>query len=207
MNPINFTHNHEENPRSPKGVATAIVTNNEDPEGMGRIKVTYTWDKDGYESHWARVMSFMAGDDRGGYFLPEVDDEVLVGFIGGEIEFPIILGAVWNGQETPPQSNDDGENNIGKIKSRSGHELIFDDTKSSEKLEIKTKSGHHILLDDTTGGEKVMIEDKSGNSIEMDAVSNTITLKSSMQLSIEANIIEIKADSMLTLKGGIIKIN
>ncbi len=205
MNPINFSQN--EDPRSPKGIATAIVTNNEDPEGMGRIKITYTWDEDGYESYWARVMSFMAGDDRGGYFLPEVDDEVVVGFIGGDIEFPLILGALWNGQETPPETNDDGKNNIRKIKSRSGHELIFDDTQSSEKIEIISQSGHHITLDDSAGGEKITMEDKSGNSIEMDAVTNKITLKSSMQLSIEASIIEIKADSMLTLKGGIVKIN
>jgi len=205
MNPINFTQN--EDPRSPKGIATAIVTNNEDPKGMGRIKITYTWDEDGDESHWARVMSFMAGDDRGGYFLPEGDDEVVVGFIGGDIEFPLILGALWNGQEAPPETNDDGENNIRKIKSRSGHELIFDDTQSSEKIEIISQSGHHITLDDSAGGEKITMEDKSGNSIEMDAVTNKITLKSSMQLSIEANIIEIKADSMLTLKGGIVKIN
>jgi uncharacterized protein involved in type VI secretion and phage assembly len=152
-------------------------------------------------------MSFYAGDDRGALFLPEVDDEVLVIFEQGDMESPIIMGALWSSRSKPPETNGDGKNNIKMIKTRSGHEIIFDDSDTQEKIEIKSKSGHHIVLDDSAGGEKIMIEDKNGNSIEMDALTNKITLKSSMQLSLEANIIEIKADSMLTLQGGIVKIN
>jgi len=207
MNLLDPNSNYAENSRNPKGIASAIVTNNKDPDGMGRIKISYSWDQDNYETSWARVMSFMAGDDRGGYFLPEVGDEVLVGFIGGDIEFPIILGALWNGKDTPPEKNGNGKNDIKKIRTRSGHEIIFDDKESGAKLEIKSKSGHQISLDDAPGGEKLTIQDKTGNSIELDAVTNKITLKSSMQISLEANIIDIKADSILTLQGGIVKIN
>jgi uncharacterized protein involved in type VI secretion and phage assembly len=189
------------------GVVVAIVTNNRDPDGLGRIKVKYPWNENEGESYWARVVSSMAGKDRGIFFLPEVDDEVLVSFELGNMESPIVLGALWNGKDTPIEINENGENNIQKIKSRSGLEIIFDDTSNSEKLEIKSKSGHKITLDDSSGGEKITMEDKNGNSIELDALTNTITLKSSMKLSIEANIIDIKADSVLTLQGSVVKIN
>ncbi len=189
------------------GAVIAIVTNTKDPDSIGRIKVVYPWNKDEGESYWARLMSLYAGDDRGALFLPEVDDEVLVIFEQGDMESPIIIGSLWSNKSKPPATNDDGKNNIKMIKTRSGHEIIFDDSDAQEKIEIKSKSGHKITMDDTAGGEKIMIEDKNGNSIEMDALSNKITLKSSMQLSLEANIIDIKADSMLTLQGGIVKIN
>lgn len=189
------------------GAVIAIVTNTKDPDSIGRIKVVYPWSENNVESYWARVMSFYAGDDHGALFLPEVDDEVLVIFEQGNMESPIIIGALWNNKSKLPGANEDGKNNIKKIQTRSGHEIVFDDSESSAKLEIKSKSGHHIILDDSTGSEKITMEDKSGNSIEMDAVSNKITLKSSMQLSLEANVIDIKADSMLTLQGGIVKIN
>ena len=189
------------------GAVTAIVTNTKDPDGIGRIKIVYPWNKDEGESYWARLMSFYAGDERGALFLPEVDYEVLVIFEQGDMESPIIIGSLWSTTSKLSEMNGDGMNNIKKIKTRSGHEIIFDDTESAEKVELKSKSGHQITLDDASGGEKVTIQDKSGNKIEMDAVANKITIMSSMQLSIQANMIEIKADSMLTLQGGIVKIN
>ncbi len=188
-------------------LTTALVTDNVDPQGHNRLKIQYPWDSDQNESYWARVLTFMSGNGFGAHFIPEVGDEVLVSFLNGDIENPIIMGALWNDERISPYDNLDKKNNIRSIMSRSGHEIVFDDSESGGKIEIKSQSGHHIILDDSAGGEKITMEDKSGNSIEMDAVANKITLKSSMQLSIESNIIEIKADSMLTLKGAIVKIN
>jgi len=198
MNPIDMIQRSSYQ-KHISGAVIAIVTNTKDPDGIGRIKIVYPWNKDEGESYWARLMSFYAGDERGALFLPEVDDEVLVIFEQGDMESPIIIGSLWSTPSKPPETNADGLNNIKKIKTRSGHEIIFDDSDTQEKIEIKSKSGHRIILDDSTGGEKITMEDKSGNSIEMDAVGNKIILKSS--------IIEIKADSMLTLQGGIVKIN
>ncbi|ETX05496.1 MAG: hypothetical protein ETSY2_22635, partial [Candidatus Entotheonella gemina] len=92
------------------GMVVAGVTNNQDPEGLGRVKVKFPWLSDRDESHWARIAMPMAGPERGFYFLPEVDDEVLVAFEHGLIEWPYVLGALWNGKDTPPESNGDGEN-------------------------------------------------------------------------------------------------
>ena len=188
-----------------EGIVLGIVTNNQDPEKVGRVKVKFPWLEDGDESYWARVTTLMAGNDRGTFFLPEVDDEVLVAFDHGDINHPYVIGTLWNGVDTPPETNENGKNNIRKIKSRSGHEIIFDDNdeEMKEKIEIRTNAGHVIVLDDSAGGEKIEIKDKTGNnSIVIDSVQNAITISSQMKLSIKAQMIEIEAESMMTIKSG-----
>ncbi|HMK56399.1 MAG TPA: phage baseplate assembly protein V [Dissulfurispiraceae bacterium] len=187
------------------GVAAGLVTNNQDPDGLGRVKVKFPWLSDDNETDWVRMATLMAGSDRGSFFLPEVGDEVLVAFEHGDINRPFVIGSLWNGVDKPPESNSDGQNNIRKIKSRSGHEFIFNDNSTSqqEKVEIHTNSGHKISLDDSTGQAKIEIVDNTGsNSIVIDSVQNSISISSSLQLNIKANIIEISADSMLTIKAG-----
>jgi uncharacterized protein involved in type VI secretion and phage assembly len=188
-----------------EGIVLGIVTNNQDPESVGRVKVKFPWLEDGDESYWARVATLMAGNDRGTFFLPEVEDEVLVAFDHGDINHPYVMGTLWNGVDTPPETNENGKNNIRKIKSRSGHEIIFDDNdeEMKEKIEIRTNAGHTIVLDDSAGGEKIEIKDKTGNnSIVIDSVQNAITISSQMKLSIKSPMIEIEAEGMMTLKSG-----
>lgn len=185
------------------GVVIGIVTNNKDPDGMGRIKVTFPTLSDDDESFWARMSTLMAGKDRGSFFLPEVEDEVLVAFGHGDIDDPYIIGALWNGVDTPPETNSDGKNNIRKIKSRSGHEIIFNDEKQKEKLEIHTNKGHTITLDDSSGAEKISIIDKTEkNLIEIDSVQNSIKIESTMKLNIKSKMVEIESDGMMTIKAG-----
>lgn len=199
-----------------RGVANGIVTDNEDPEGMGRVKLRFPWRGEDGESFWARMATTMAGPDRGTYFLPEVGDEVLVAFEDGNVHYPYVLGALWNSEESPPEDNADGENNIRQIRSRSGHEITLDDTERAEKVEINTNAGNEIVLDDATGSEKIRIADKSGqNTIEFDATKGSIDVKSGATVSIESPMISIKGDGnvsveaggILTLKGSIVKIN
>lgn len=188
-----------------EGVVLGIVTNNQDPENVGRVKVMFPWLESSDESYWARVATLMAGNDRGTFFLPEVEDEVLVAFDHGDINHPYVMGTLWNGVDTPPETNENGKNNIRKIKSRSGHEIIFDDNDEEQKemIEIRTNAGHTIVLDDSAGGEKIEIKDKTGNnSIVIDSVQNAITISSQMKLSIKAQMIEIEAESMMTIKSG-----
>ncbi|MFA9516354.1 phage baseplate assembly protein V [Halopenitus sp. H-Gu1] len=198
------------------GVAVGIVTDNEDPEGMGRVKLEFPWRDASDESYWARVTTPMAGDDMGTFFLPEVGNEVLVAFENGDVSHPYVLGALWNGQEGPPEDNADGKNDVRQIKSRSGHELTFDDNDTAGKVEIETNAGHTIVLDDASGGEKITIEDESGqNRIEFDAVSSSVSIEAGAKLTIEAPQIEVSADGnltidasgMLTLKGAVIQLN
>ena len=89
------------------GMVIGIVTNNQDPDKLGRVKVRFPWLSDEDESQWARMLTPMAGDNRGMYFIPEVDDEVLVAFEQGDMRFPYILGALWNGEDKPPDGVDE----------------------------------------------------------------------------------------------------
>ncbi len=148
------------------GVAFAVVTNNKDPDGLGRVKVKLPWMDDKAETDWARVVTPMAGAARGFYFLPEVDDEVLVAFEHGNPALPYVLGALWNGKDKPPESNSDGKNDRRTIRSRSGHVIRLTDTKGSETIEI---------IDKTTK-----------NSIVISAKDNTITITADADITIES---------------------
>jgi len=185
------------------GAVVGLVTNNRDPDGLGRVKVRYPWLSETEESQWARVATFMAGAGRGGYFLPEVGDEVVVLFEHGDVRFPVVLGALWNGADSAPRSNDDGKNDQRVIRSRSGHELLFDDASGAEKVEVRTQGGHHLLLDDSAGGAKVVLEDSNGtNRIEIDSTSGAVSVSGQTQLSLKAQTIEIEAGVALKLKAG-----
>lgn len=199
-----------------KGAAIGIVTNNQDSEGLGRVKVRYPWMEGSQESFWARMAVPMAGNDRGTYFLPEVGDEVLLAFDRGDVRHPFMIGGLWNGRDSPPETNDDGENNVRKIRSRSGHEVILNDKASSEQVEIKTQGGHQVLLDDSSGQEKIVIKDRSGsNLITIDSAQNSMTIESGLKLTIKSTKIDIeasaamkiKAGGTLTLQGALVKIN
>ena len=202
---------------SPSGapdISVGIVSDNEDPEGMGRVKLTFPWRAADDESAWARMAVPMAGADRGTWFLPEIGDEVLVAFADGDVAHPVVLGALWNGEDSPPESND-GDNDVRSVTSRAGHVLAFDDADDGG-VEIETDAGHTITLDDTSGGETITIEDTSGsNTIEFDATAQSLSIEAGTKLTIEAPQVELKSDGnmtidasgVLTLKGALIKLN
>jgi uncharacterized protein involved in type VI secretion and phage assembly len=129
------------------GAVIGIVSNVADPDSLGRVKVKYPWLKDDSESPWARVVSFMAGDSRGAVFRPDTGDEVLVLFDHGDMRFPYIAGALWNGKDAmPTERGKDSDNAIRLIKSKSGHQILVDDTSGSEKVTVKDKAGNFIEL-------------------------------------------------------------
>jgi uncharacterized protein involved in type VI secretion and phage assembly len=178
------------------GVVVGVVTNNQDPDSLGRVKVRFPWLSDDVESHWARILTPMAGEDRGIYFLPEVDDEVLIAFQHGDIHFPYILGSLWNGKDKPPANNSDGKNNIRIIKSRSGHIIRLDDTDGSEKIEIIDKSEKNSIVIDT-----------SANTITIAADADITIQSSSGKLTLKGMGIEISSDADVKIKGQKVEIN
>lgn len=193
------------------GVVAGIVTNNKDPEKLGRIKVKIPRISGEDESNWARVVSFMAGNERGAFFLPEVDDEVLVAFEYGDINLPYIIGSLWNGKDKPPLANDDGKNNIRMLKSRSGHIIRLDDTDGKEKIEIVDKTEKNMIIIDTKDNK---ISIKSEKDIEISAKgkitleANDIEAKSKASTKIEASSgLDLKASGNMTIKGATVNIN
>ncbi|MBE0430678.1 MAG: VgrG-related protein [Dehalococcoidia bacterium] len=169
------------------GVVIGIVTNAQDPDGLARVKVKYPTISDQLESHWARLVTPMAGAGRGFEFIPEVNDEVLVAFEYDDINKPYILGALWNGKDKPPQASDAIVSGDGKV----------------QKRIIHSRSGHTITLDDTAGGEKISIVDKTGtNLLEIDSKQNTMSMKTSdgHKIVMEPKGIILESAGTLTLK-------
>ena len=194
------------------GVMVAIVTNNEDPDGMGRVKLKLPWLSDDYESDWARIATLMAGPERGVYFLPEVDDEVLIAFEHGDIRRPMVLGFLWNGVDKPPITNDDGENNIRLIKSRSGHMIRLDDSDGAEKIEIIGKDEKDSIVIDASENAITITADTDINikapngKIVMECSELEISASSSAKITGDSSI-DVEASSTLTLKGSTVEIN
>jgi uncharacterized protein involved in type VI secretion and phage assembly len=216
MSLYDLLQNEEKEEGRVEGVALGIVTNNRDEEGLGRVKVKYPWREDSQDSYWARIALLDAGNQRGTFFLPEVDDEVLLGFDKGDIRHPYVLGVLWNGQDRPSIDNADGENNTRMIRSRSGHEIRFFDRAGQEQVEIKTQAGQTVRLDDSNGSARIEIRDSTGaNQIIIDSSQNTITIESGVSLRIKSQSIDIEAGASinlrargtLTLQGALVRIN
>lgn len=194
------------------GIVVGVVTNNQDPDNMGRVKVKFPWLSDTDESYWARLATPMAGKDRGIYVLPEIDDEVLIAFEHGDVRFPYVLGALWNGQDTPPEQNSDGKNNIRMIKSRSGHIIRLNDEEGKETIEIIDKSGKNSIAIDTANNAITITSNKD---ITLKATNGTIKLeaqkveiKSSTDTKIEASAgMDIKATGTMNVRGATINLN
>ena len=202
----------EEEGGAVKGIATAVVVDNKDTEGMGRVKVRYSWGDKEDDSYWARVVSLMAGKERGCYFLPEVDDEVLVAFERGDIHHPYVIGALWNGQDVPPETNDDGENNIRLVKSRSGHKIILDDTNGSEKIEIIDKQEKNLITIDSSSNTITVSTDKDiifkapNGKISMECMELDVKTTANAKIEAGANM-DVKGTGNTTIKGAMVMIN
>ena len=166
------------------GLVIGIVTDNQDPGNQGRVKVRYPALTSEHASDWARVVCAGAGANRGILFVPEVNDEVLVGFEMGDIHHPYVLGGLWNGQDQPPYPTDKtvqgGKVTLRVIQSREGHYLAF------------------LESDDTKG---IVIVDTSGNTIALNAQDERLEIRCSGDALITAKgDISIEAGRNLTLK-------
>lgn len=186
------------------GVYPAVVQSITDPDQQGRVRVRLPWSPDGsgagYEA-WARLATLMAGADRGTWFIPDVGDEVLVAFEGGDPRRPYVIGALWNGQDAPPEQMDGAGNNFKKtIRSRNGVKVTLDDSDGQESLTLETPGGQKVTLRDGPGS--VEIQDSNGNSLTMESAG--ITLRTAGKLTIEASTINVTA-GMVSVDAGMSK--
>ncbi len=158
-------------PGSMPSIVIGKVVDNRDPDGMGRVRLTFPWLEQSMQTDWVAVAQPHAGKDRGVHWMPEIDDEMVVGFLHGDFNQPIVLGALWNHQ-APPPSRDPRER---MIRSKNGHTIRF--------------------LDSTvTGGDTgaLIIEDGHGSRI---ALSNGYVLISAKgTLVFEANAIQLRGN-------------
>ncbi|HWQ15201.1 MAG TPA: VgrG-related protein [Roseiflexaceae bacterium] len=210
------------------GVVVGIVTNINDPDRLGRVKVTFPWLAERHESDWARVAAPGAGAQRGLLVLPEVDDEVLVAFEHGDLNRPYVIGGLWNGKDKPPADAVKGGKVMERtLTTRAGHRITLRDDDGAGQIEIKT-GAHTIRLEDKGAG-KLTIE--SGGDLELkgkggkltigpqgvelasDAAlklkaNSTAELTANASLKVQANAaLEVTSSAVLNIKGSLVNIN
>jgi uncharacterized protein involved in type VI secretion and phage assembly len=180
------------------GVAVAVVTDDADPEGRSRLKVSFPRRDEGDgDGHWARLAVPLAGDSCGTYYQPAVGDEVLVAFGGGDPHRPFVVGSLWNGERGPPRTNENGDNDVREVRSRRGHSLAFDDSEKGG-ITIRTEAGNEVVVDD--GGERIAVSDDAGeNRIVVDSGEGTVAVEAAESIDLSA--------SEITLDGGDVRID
>ena len=186
------------------GIYPALVSDIKDPDGMGRVKVTLPWSpdtaSDRYEM-WARVATLMGGNNRGSWFIPDVNDEVLVAFEAGDPRRPYVLGGLWNGSDKPPESMDgSGQNNKKVLRSRNGVTITLDDQNGQEQFIVETPGAQRITLKDGPGS--IEITDSNGNTIKLQ--SSGVTVNAAAKVTVTASQVEVSA-SMVTVNAGMSK--
>lgn len=172
-----------------QSLLVGIVTDNEDPEGWGRVKVKFPTLTEEHASNWARVVAIGAGNQRGFDCLPEINDEVLVAFEHGDIHRPYIIGAVWNGKDAPPNPVEDdvqdGKVRLRTFKTRAGHKIQFveeDKGRSKKGAYIETAEGHKLCINDS---EKIVeIETSAGHKLQLNDLDGSISISSKGTITI-----------------------
>jgi uncharacterized protein involved in type VI secretion and phage assembly len=162
------------------GVEVAIVTNVKDPNKLGCVKVKFPRLPTSPESDWVSVIQPAAGAGRGFYWLPEVEDEVLVAFERGESHRPYVIGALWNGKDKPMTDAYNDDNSTRMIQTKSGHKLVFEDKDGKESIIIADKSGKRTITFDVKA-KKFSIEAAEGD-IEIKAEKKIIISCSDLEI-------------------------
>jgi uncharacterized protein involved in type VI secretion and phage assembly len=177
----------------------AEVIDLNDPENLARVQVRLL-NCDGVDGHdgpvWARVASAFAGNNRGAFLIPDVGDEVLVTFVNGDPRYPIVLGGLWNGSDTAPESISGGRNLRKVVRSKNGVKLTLEDQDGQEKCIIETPGLQKVTLKDGPG--EITIEDSNGNSIKLESAGVTITAAAKVtvnaaQVAVSAGMVQVDA--------------
>ena len=152
-------------PGNMPGIVIAKIMDNRDPEGLGKVRLTFPWLEQSMQTEWISVAQPHAGKDRGIFWMPEIDDEVVVGFLHGDVQRPIVLGALWN-PVAPPPSKDPRER---IIRSKNGHTIRFLDSTvtAGDKGALIIKDGHGSTIAMSNGFMKI----KAVGTLEISANS------------------------------------
>jgi uncharacterized protein involved in type VI secretion and phage assembly len=170
----------------------AVVTDNKDPSKLGRVKVKIPILSEKDTTFWAPLIMMGAGKNRGWFFIPEVDDEVLVIFEHGDMDRPLVVGALWGGVDKGPDKNADGKNQKRMIKSRGGSKVTLDDTDGNEQL----------VIEDGKGKAKITFDTKN-NKITFEAIEGDVCFQAPKgDLQILAKEAEFKAEKSLEIHAG-----
>lgn len=184
------------------GVYTAVVTDNVDPNNLGRVKIALPrlgHTVNPQHGEWARIATLMAGKHYGSWFIPEVGDEVLVAFDAGDFRQPYVLGSLWSNANPPPLASD-AHNNKQQLCSRDGLKITLDDEPGAANIRIETPAGQKLVLKDNPAA--IEISDNNGNTITLG--SNGISITASTKVMLHASLVEIDS-GVVTVNSGMTK--
>ncbi|WP_348536971.1 type VI secretion system Vgr family protein [Flavobacterium hungaricum] len=154
----------------------AQVKDNNDPEGLGRVRVEFYGASGTAVTDWIRMVQPYSGSGKGFYFVPEIGEEVLIGFEGNNVQNPYVIGAQYNGQDSSGYA--DAQNNVKAIHTRSGHIIKF------------------------TEEESITIVDKAGNEILLDSVGGNINITALKTINLNAENINVNASQNISVSAG-----
>lgn len=237
---LNESHQGRSGSSRMQGGMIAKVVDNVDPEDRYRVRVSFPWLSDQYtkdttsdgsdskvQSHWARITTMMCGKDVGSFWLPEIDDEVMVEFEEGDFARPIVMGSLWNGPANSPRklkySPDNkevevsnkaqgGKNNYRFIRSRSGSTLAFIDEQGSDAVSLRSPKNAEFYIDDGDSGERICMYDCNQNQwlsidtankkIILETDTGDILIKAKEKIRLECTNLEIDASDSIKVKAG-----
>jgi phage baseplate assembly protein V len=183
------------------GVTLGQVVDNLDSTGEGRVQVSLPWIPE--IEPWCRVAVLSAGGGCGTYFVPQVDDEVLVAFDQGDIRDAFVIGSLWSATDKPPADLPSDAVDKRVIRTPNGHEIRFDDQQQS--LEITSATGQKVTLD----SQQIALDAGDGAAMIVLEAAGNVTIEAALDLklkattvSIEGTTIDVKASAAATLDGG-----
>lgn len=185
-----------------EGLQIGIVTDIIDPKGEGRVRVRFPVVDPASDGVFARVASLDAGDNRGTFFRPEVDDEVIVGFVNGDARHPVVVGMLHSSAKPPPYEAAEDNNEKGYV-SREGVKVTIND--GDKSIVIETPGGRKVILDDDAG--EISIVDDNNNSLVMDSsgivvkTDGDLMLEATGKIGLKAMELAMSADSSVEMKG------
>ena len=166
-----------------------VVTDNKDPSKLGRVKLKLPILSDQDSTYWCPIVMMGAGKNRGWFFIPEKDDEVLVMFEHGDLNRPLVIASLWNGKDKAPDTNPGGVPRR-MIKSRQGSKITFDDENGKIVIEDGVQKGRITL-------------DAQANKITIEALDGDVCFQSPADdMTIVAQSIELKADQNIEIHAG-----
>lgn len=195
-----------------------IVTDNKDPEKLGRVQIQMVWDDEGSSLPWARILQTGAGGSNGKsygtHYIPRIGDQVLVGYLHGDPSVPIVLGSLYHSEHKPDFMTENGTEEVLVVRTPQESTIRVLDKKGSEEIIVSMKDDKNIIRLELKE-PKITVESKDGtvlvkskaiqfnadDSIEMTA--KKVTVKADTDVSVEAQMsVKLKADTQCNIEAG-----
>jgi uncharacterized protein involved in type VI secretion and phage assembly len=176
------------------GVLRGLVIDNQDPDNRGRVRVRLPQGivpgQLGWEA-WAPVATPMPRNTRGTWLVPDVKDEVLLAFEGGDPRQPYVIGSLWRPSDSPPNAASTDDEQI-VLRSRGGVTITLDDRSGHESVTVETPGGQKVALGDGPGS--VEVTDSNGNAVTLGTFG--VTVRAAAKVAVDASVIEVNAGSV-----------